>query len=162
MKPMCKLIFFISLFSVTITATAGSGNGLPLVQDFRVEAQESRQKQAPILVLFTSNYCPYCETVLEEFLMPMQRKPEYQSKVILRQIDINSKEKLIDFKGNIITSIAFANQSKVWAVPTVMLFDSRGSELTNITGLLTIDFYLAYLDNAINESQAKIKAHIEK
>jgi len=29
---------------------------------------------------------------------------------------------------------------------------------TSIVGLLTVDFYLAYLDNAISESQAKIKA----
>jgi thioredoxin-related protein len=159
MKLMYKLIFFISLCSLNISAYAGQGDGLPLVRDFRIEAKESRQKQAPILVLFMSNYCPYCDTVLEEFLMPMSRKPEYNSKVILRQMDINSKTKIIDFNGRTTTSIDFANKSKVWAVPTVMLFDSEGNELTNITGLLTIDFYLAYLNTAIEESQAKIQAH---
>jgi hypothetical protein len=38
------------------------------------------------------------------------------------------------------------------------LFNRRGQVLTTIVGLLTEDFYLAYLDNAISDSQAKIKA----
>ena len=34
----------------------------------------------------------------------------------------------------------------------------NGQVLTSINGLLTVDYYLAYLDIAIDESQAKIKA----
>jgi hypothetical protein len=40
----------------------------------------------------------------------------------------------------------------------VILFDSHGQVLTSIVGLLTVDFYYAYLENAINESLEKIKA----
>ena len=128
------------------------------MQDFRVEAKESINKQVPILVLFMSNTCHYCEIVLQDFLLPMQRDHGYDNKVILRQIEISSKSKLIDFDGNITTQSAYASAQKAWAVPTIVLFDSKGYELTKIVGLLTVDFYLAYLDNAINDSQAKIKA----
>jgi len=132
--------------------------GLPVVKDFTVEAKESREKQAPIMVLFMSSSCGYCETVLKDFLLPMQRDPEYGNRVILRQIETGSKDKLIDFNGSVTTHSAFASRHLAWGVPTVMLFDSHGNELTSIVGLLTVDFYLAYLDNAISESQAKIKA----
>ncbi|MCR4304547.1 MAG: thioredoxin family protein [Gallionella sp.] len=132
--------------------------GLPVVRDFTVEAKESVNKQAPILVLFMSDTCTYCETALHDFLLPMQRDPEYNSKVILRQIEIGSNDQLIDFNGKITTHSAFASKHDALMVPTVMLFDSGGRELTNIVGLLTVDYYFAYLDNAINESLAKIKA----
>jgi hypothetical protein len=38
-----------------------------------------------------------------------------------------------------------------------MLFDSNGRVLTSIVGLLTVDFYYAYLVNAIDDSLEKIK-----
>ena len=128
------------------------------MRDFTVEAKESINRQVPILVLFMSDSCSYCETALHDFLLPMQRDPEYNNKVMLRQVEISSKDQLIDFNGKITSQSAFASKHDALMVPTVILFDSQGRELTNIVGLLTVDYYLAYLDNAINESQAKIKA----
>lgn len=159
---MKQTIAFALVFLAWTTASwlsPAQAEGLPVVQNFTVEAKESTSKQAPILVLFMSKSCPYCEQVLAEFLLPMQRNPEYAGKVILRQIDIGSSDKLVNFNGKITTQSVFAKAHDVWAVPTVMLFDSQGHVLTKIIGLLTVDFYLAYLDNAINESQAKIKAN---
>lgn len=158
MKQTITLALLILLGPAASWMPAAQAGGLPDVQDFRVEAKESRDKQAPILVLFMSDGCPYCEQALKEFLLPMQRDREYDSKVILRQIKIGSKNTLIDFNGKITSPNVFARANKVWAVPTVVLFDSQGHVLTQIVGLLTLDYYLAYLDIAINESQAKIKA----
>lgn len=152
------MALFILLGSAASWVPTAQAEGLPVVRDFTVEAKESMKKQAPILVLFMSKTCTYCEIVLQDFLLPMQRDPEYKNKVILRQIEISSKDQLIEFNGNLTTQTAFASKHKAWAVPTVMLFDSKGRVLNSIVGLLTVDFYLAYLDNAINESQAKIKA----
>lgn len=149
------------LFSAYLAAgwmPTAQAEGLPVVRDFTVEAKESVNKQVPILVLFMSSTCTYCETALKDFLLPMQRDPEYNDKVILRQIEISSRDQLIDFNGKVTTQSAFAGKHDALMVPTVMLFDSQGRELTNIVGLLTVDYYLAYLDNAINESLAKIKA----
>jgi len=131
---------------------------LPVVRDFTVEAKDASDKQKPILVLFMSDTCTYCEKVLQYYLLPMQHDHAYDNKVILRQIEIENNEKLVDFNGKTTSQSAFTKSYKIWAVPTVMLFDSQGHELTRIVGLLTEDFYLAYLDDAINESQAKIKA----
>lgn len=129
-----------------------------MVKDFTSDAKESREKHVPILVLFMSNTCSYCDTVLEEFLLPMRRDPESGSQVILRQIEVDSKDKMVDFKGAETTHKSFANKHVDWGVPTVKLFDSKGNELSSIVGLLTVDFYLGFLNNAISESQEKINA----
>lgn len=158
MKQTIHFALQVLILSISGLAVAAQAEGLPSVQDFRIEAKESFDKQAPILVLFMSNTCPYCEIALQDFLLPMQRDPAYKNKVILRQIEIGSTAKLLDFNGKVTNQSAFASARKIRAVPTVMLFDSKGQVLTTIVGLLTVDFYAAYLDNAINESQAKIKA----
>jgi thioredoxin-related protein len=131
--------------------------GLPVVKDFTVEAKDAQKRQVPILVLFMSESCSYCETVLEQFLLPMQRDPEFKDKVILRQIESSSRDQLIDFDGKTTTYSSFSGRHKVSGVPNVMLFDGNGQMLTFIEGLLTVDFYYAFLVDAIDESLARIK-----
>lgn len=157
MKRINTLALLLITFAVASWLPSAQAGNLPVVQDFTLDAKESTKKQAPILVLFMSKTCPYCEIVLQDFLLPMQRDREYDKKVILRQIETGSKDKLIDFNGATTSQSAFAKKHKAWGVPTIIFFDSNGRVLTSIVGLLTVDFYLAYLDNAINESQEKIK-----
>jgi len=150
-----------ALLSLVAAISCGSiaqAAGLPVVKDFTVEAKDAHTRQVPILVLFMSDSCSYCETVLEEFLLPMQRDPEYRDKVILRQIESSSRDELIDFDGKATTYSRFSSRHKVSGVPNVMLFDGNGQMLTFIEGLLTVDFYYAFLVDAIDESLAKIKA----
>ena len=158
MKNLFKLLATIFLCSTTLWLATTQAEGLPVVRDLRIEAKISQKIQAPILVLFMSKHCTYCETVLQDFLIPMHKDPAYKSKVILRQVETGSKDMLADFDGTRVSQSEFSRKNKAWAVPTLVLFDSQGHELSRIVGLLTVDFYLASLDNAINESQAKIKA----
>jgi thioredoxin-related protein len=102
--------------------------------------------------------CSYCETVLDDFLLPMQRDPEYKDKVILRQIESSSGDTLVDFDGKTITYSGFSGKHNVSVVPNVMLFDGNGQVLTYIEGLLTVDFYYGFIVEAINESLEKMKA----
>ena len=159
---MHRKIIFASLFLIITTLSfipLARADELPSAKDFTVDAKESHAKQKPILVLFMSHSCPYCEIVLKRFLLPMQRDPAFKDRVILRQIETSSRDTLIDFDGKQTTHSAFSAKHKVWGVPHVQLFDSHGQVLTSIVGLLTVDFYYAYLENAIDESQAKIKAN---
>lgn len=160
---MNKIIAFSLLALLWATSNgvnAAYAEGLPVLKDFTVEAKESSVKQAPILLLFMSSTCPYCERVLREFLVPMQHDPEYANKVILRQIDVGSKTKLLYINGKKITPSELVKIYNVMAVPTVVLFDEKGNELARIVGLGNPDFYLSYLENAISESQAKILKNI--
>lgn len=152
-----KTVFSGLLFVSSLFGTHALADSLPAVQDFRVEAEAAKTAQVPILVLFMSDSCHFCEIVLEDFLLPMQRDPAYKNKVILRQIETSSRAPLIDFDGKPTTQSAFAAKHKIWGVPQVFLFDSNGNVLTTLVGLLTVDFYYAYLDDAINNSLARIR-----
>ncbi|TCV86388.1 thioredoxin fold domain-containing protein [Sulfurirhabdus autotrophica] len=156
----------ITRIAVILTWIMGSwmpaawADGLPYVQDFTTEAKAAQAKQVPILVLFMSPHCVYCERVLQEFLLPMGRNADYDTKVIMRQIDMGSESKLLDFKGRSTTQSKFASMHKVRMVPTIKVFDAQGNELADpIVGLLTPDYYGGYLDNAIDQGLAKIRAN---
>jgi len=158
MHKALTLICYTLLCSVLTYVPASSAAELPAVEDFRVVAQEAKQKNVPILVLFMSNGCPYCEVALHDYLVPIYLDPAYDDKVILRQIALDQYDKLINFKGQVTTPHKFAQASNIFAVPTAVLFDSEGHELSRVVGLIIVDFYLAYVDNAINEALAKIRS----
>lgn len=158
MKQKIATILLALAWMTTGWIAHAQAEGLPVVKNLKVEAKESAGKQAPILLLVMSKTCMYCERVLREFLLPMQRNAEYNDKVILRQIEISSNSKLIDFDGKTTSQSAFAKAHQVMAVPTVLLLNENGIELTRITGLASVEFYQSYLDAAINESLASIKS----
>lgn len=147
------LILLMNFWSYPVRA-----DHLPAARDFATDAREAHKNQLPILVLFMSSSCHYCEIVLEDFLLPMQRDPEFKNRVILRQIETGSNARLIDFEGKATTHSAFSGRYKVWGVPQVFLFDSTGKVLGKIEGLLTVDYYYAYLDNAITDALQKIRS----
>lgn len=159
MKLAIRLLFGILAWITMGWGHAQSDVTVPLVQDFTVEARAAQSRQLPILVLFMSPDCSYCERVLQEFLLPMQRNAEYRSKVIMRQIDVDSDGTLRDFSGAVTTHTAFAGRNKVHMVPIVKLFNAHGHELTApLVGLTTPDFYGGYLDRAIDEALAKVRS----
>lgn len=154
-KLLCGILAW---FAVT-GALAQQRGELPLAQDFTVEARVAKANQLPIMVLFSSPDCHYCERVRQEFLIPMTRNAEYDAKVIMRQVEIGSDAALRDFSGRVTTHGDFALLNKIHMVPTVKFFDAQGRELAApIIGLLTPDFYGGYLDQAIDQSLARIRA----
>jgi thioredoxin-related protein len=159
MKLGIRLLCGILAWITTGWCLAQGDATIPTVQDFTLEARTAQTRQLPILVLFMSPDCSYCDRVLQEFLLPMQRNAEYRNKVIMRQLDVGSDDNLRDFSGVTTTQAGFAGRNKVLMVPTIKLFDAQGHELTRpLVGLLTPDFYGGYLDQAIDEALAKVRA----
>lgn len=149
------LLLFLIFFSGLAFAEP---TDLPEITDFRIEAAESAAKNIPILVLFKTDYCPYCAEALHDFLMPMQRDPEMRGKVIMREVIVDNKTRIIDIKGHSNTTLEFAGKVQIWGVPHVMLFDQYGNKLNEIKGLVIADFYYSYLKDAIADATAKILA----
>lgn len=148
-----------SLAWIAVAGAAGQGDSIPYAADLAREAESCKIRQLPMLVLFTAPNCAYCERVRQEFLLPMQRNPGYADKVVFRQVDMRSNNKLLDFSGNATTYARFARLHKIVLTPTIKLFDADGNSLTEpLVGLSTPDFYGVYLDRAIDEALAKIRS----
>jgi thioredoxin-related protein len=162
MKLATTLLCGILAWLTTAWGYAQSDATIPVPQDFTVEAKAAQSRHLPILVLFMRSDCSYCERVLQEFLLPMQRNVEYRGKVIMRQIEISSDARLRDFSGALTTQAKFAQQNHIQLVPTIKLFDAQGHELTPpLVGLLTPDFYGGFLDQAIEEALTKVRQNTQ-
>lgn len=129
------------------------------MRDFTLEARTAQARKVPILVMFGRRNCAFCDQVLNEFLVPMQHNTEYDTKVIMRRIDIGSSARLRLFSGKNTTHAHFAKENNIFLTPTIKLFDAEGNELTEpLIGLTTPDYYGGFLDQRIDEALAKVRA----
>lgn len=140
-------------------AASFAAGGLVHAKNFRTDAALSAKRQVPIMVVFTTPTCPYCDIVKRDYLVPMHKDRAYRSRVIIRELAVNSDAALTGFDGKTTTEAAFAAAAKVFVVPTVMVFDSRGEPVGEpIVGLLIPDFYFGYLEAAIEDGLARTRA----
>lgn len=155
MKTMLSLLLAILACAST---PARANDELPYARDLSKDARDASAKHKVVLVAFVGSNCSYCETVMNEFLVPMTRNPDYQGKVVMRRVETTSFLNLKDFSGNAASHRDFAGQNGVRMVPTVMLFDDKGRILAKpLVGLTTIDYYGMYLDEAIDTALGKLR-----
>lgn len=142
----------------TLPASAAAASGLVHAVNFQADARTAAKRKVPIMVLFSSPTCSYCERVKREYLVPMHKDPAYRNRVIIREVTVGADTPLVDFDGSTTTEGAFALFNKVYMVPTVKVFDTRGKETGDpIVGLLLADFYFGYLEAAIDDGISKVR-----
>lgn len=128
-------------------------------RDLAAIAHEARQRGLPIALVVSMDHCPWCERLEEDFLKPMLLSGDYVDRVIICKLDLDSSLTVRDFEGRETTGRRIAERYDVSLAPTVLLLGYRGEELVpRLTGLTTPDFYGGYLDAAIDESIARLRA----
>ena len=143
---------------LALPGVASSAAELIHAKDFKVDARTAAQRQVPILVVFTSPGCHYCERVKSEYLVPMHKDPAYRKRAIIREVTVGATTPLTGFDGVPTTEGAFAAAHKVFMVPTVIVLDPSGNDTGEaIVGLLTPDYYFGYLEAAIDEGGRKVR-----
>ncbi len=127
-------------------------------RDLAADARQAAERKIPLLVLFSEAGCPWCARARQEFLLPMQRNPDYQAKVMMREVGIDNSAGLVDFAGKTTTQAEFARGYRVLMVPTVVLLDSRGEALAEpLVGFRTADYYGYFLDQRIDAALARLR-----
>jgi len=151
-------IFAAILACVATLAWSQHAFNLPAATDFRSDGATARREGRPVLVFFDRADCPYCERALREYLVPMSRNPQWADKATFRQVEIDANPPLIDFDGSSTTHHDYAQWFDVRLTPTILLLDADGRPLGDpIVGLLTVDFYGAYIENAIEAARRKLQ-----
>ena len=149
---------FILTWGISLSGPASAGNDLVNASSFKADSRIAVQRKIPVLVLFSSPECAYCERVKREYLVPMHKDPAYRNRVIIREVTVGANTPITDFVGTPTTEGAFAASSKVFMVPTVKVFDTRGNEASEaIVGLLIADLYFGYLEAAIEDGTRKVR-----
>ena len=119
-----------------------------------MDAKEARQKNIPILLLFSLEDCPYCHFVKKEVITPMSVLKEYQDKVIVRVIEVDDDKTFYDFYHRARHPKKFAFDYNVNFYPTVVIVDYFGNSLiANTIGVINEEFYWYELDIKIDKSQ---------
>jgi thioredoxin-related protein len=135
-----------------------AADGVPYARNLQRDAQLADEKNGVVLVMFSGAYCGYCEQVLNDFLIPMSRNPDYQRKLVMRKVDNTGFTTIRDFEGNVEDHRQFTSEQGVRMVPTVMLFDKNGKQLGKpLVGITTVDYYGYYLDQAIDQALAQAR-----
>ena len=150
--------------SSAVSVASQTINSLPHVVikeglDLTADATQSNKKQIPILMFFSMEHCPFCMEVQEDYLKPMLRNSEYDSKVIIRKMRIDSTDTLRDFNGKERDPGEFSDDYNVSMVPTLVLVDAQGNKIVPaIIGIANSHYYSAELDDAIEVSTQKMRA----
>jgi thioredoxin-related protein len=145
-------------WGLALSGAARAADSLVHAQNFQADARIAAKRRVPILVVFTSPTCPYCERVKHDYLIPMHKDPAYRKRVIIREVTIGAATPLTGFDGTPTTEGEFAAAHKVFMVPTVMVLDTRGNDTSEaIVGMLSPDYYFGYLENAIDEGGRKVR-----
>ena len=136
-----------------------AANDLPAATDLRAEAALAAQHGGPLVVLYSRRDCKYCETVKRDYLKPLSTEPRHRARLLVRQINQDSEQALVDFRGEKTTHARFASGEKIKLVPVVAFYGPNGQRLAEpIVGARLPDFYPSYLETAVEQSTAALKA----
>lgn len=126
--------------------------------DLQRDGDAARERNLPILMMFSMDGCGYCELVEQDFLRPMLISGDYRDKVIIRMVKTDSFRDVRDFNGRAVDVDELAQRYRAYVMPTVVLVDHQGRQLTpRLVGVTTPDFYGGDLDNAIDAALGRLQ-----
>ena len=127
------------------------------VTDLRDEARLARDNNLILVLEFSSEYCGLCRKLEDLFLVPMQRNAEYDTKILIRSVSLDSFETLVDFDGRSLSTTEFASRYEVSLTPTLLFLNAEGRELSEkLVGIWSEDFYGGFIDNRIDEARERL------
>jgi thioredoxin-related protein len=156
---MFRFYLLIAVFLSNIAAAQESI--IPSAKNFFADSQQVWKNQTPILIMFSTIGCRFCETVKEDIILPMSMMDEYRQKIIIRHVDASNFDDIINFYNEDVTNNEFSFQSAVNFFPTVLLVNQYGKTLEKLIGLPSEEFYWSELDNLIDSARKKLTTKMD-
>ena len=126
---------------------------IPVAVDLEQDADASRAEQMPILLIYTAEYCHYCDEVKASVFNLIFADPAYQDRILLREVRIDTNLDLVSFSGTATSHRSFSKTRGIRIVPTLEFLDGAGTPISPpLVGSGIPDYYGAYVDNGIEQS----------
>lgn len=155
-KPLRRIA---ALGAALVLAVSGA-HAVPLARDLRSAGLEAQGDCKPLLLEFSDSGCSYCHLLESEVLDPTLLNQDYEPRVLMRKLLLDSGARLRDFDGDSrVNAAQLASRYKVRVTPTLLFVDARGRELTErMVGVTTLEMYGGYLDAALDAARARLLA----
>ncbi len=122
------------------------------VRDLQADLALSKAQRKPLLILYSQVNCPFCHNVRSQHLKHIALDPK--SPVIVREVMSGTGHSLGKESAD-----AFYKRMGIKFFPTVVVYDSQLKALAEpLLGSDTSGFYGAYLDSAVEQAVAAVKA----
>lgn len=119
------------------------------LSDFPADFAVMKAMKIPMLLFFHATYCGYCQQVDNNFLIPMRLDPEFQGRLLIRRVMIDSDRKYVGLDGKTHGYEHLAKILGVRGVPYILFLAPDGSRITSIQGT-AYDYYGYYLSQDVN------------
>ena len=135
-------------------------HAVPLASDLHTAGSEAESDCKPLLLEFSDSGCSYCHLLESEVLDPTLLNRDYDRRVLMRKLLLDSSTRLRDFDGDHrVSARQLADRYGISVTPTLLFVDARGEELTErMVGVTTLEMYGGYLDAALDAARAKLQA----
>jgi len=136
-----KWLCLVLLLNVASTAVATEAF-IPTVKDIRILKQQAEQSEMPVLLLFTSEDCEFCEAIRQNYLLPMMRSSDYRDAILFRQLYMDEFRLMRNDQGRLVGGDQLALDFKVSVSPTILFLDANGHEVAErIVGVSGADYF---------------------
>lgn len=125
---------------------------LPRPASWKAVLAESRATGHPIVLMFSSVGCAWCELVRRDHLRYLARDQQKLGLIVV-ELDLLDRKPFADGE----TPAGIAKAMGVRFAPTVAFLGPEGELAERLLGYQSADFYGAYLDDRIAEAAAKLK-----
>lgn len=134
-----------------------AGDAVPTTDDIARAAADAKRANVPLVLVFAQDHCDFCDRLDRDILNPSYSSGLFEGRAKVRRVMIDSYLNTRDFDGKPLDKDQLRSRFKVFVTPTVMVFDSKGTELVpSIIGIENAEFYSAYLDMAIDDARARL------
>ncbi|RDH81050.1 MAG: hypothetical protein DIZ80_13085 [endosymbiont of Galathealinum brachiosum] len=150
-KPFAYVLLLLCSFSVV------ADTKIQTVKDLREFKRQIEESGLPVLLLFTTEDCEYCEAIRKNYLLPMIDSGDYASRILFRQIYMEYFSYIRDEQGKLISGDSIALKYNVDVTPTILFVNSDWQELSDrIVGINSLDYFDKLLSTSISRAQSKM------
>lgn len=150
-NPLTYLLIAVTLFLFSATSHADRDT-LPIATNLQSLGQQAAQENIPIALLFTSKGLKSTARLKDDAILPALYSGQLDGKVIMQEIEVNTKATTIDFYGESIANKEFKQLYNLTSLPVVIFVNSDGDEINSPLMSGAYDYYFFYLKDSINES----------
>jgi len=138
---------------------AASAEHIEAADNLALAARSSQQQGVPTVVFVSREACPYCRTLRDELLLPMQRGDKFKDRAVLVEVNLDRIEPLTGFDDQPTTAQAFGDLYQAQITPTLLFLDPQGQEISKrIVGISNLELYGYYLQESIDTALEAIHA----